>query len=344
SLTVALLFYTRLRVFMSQLGAIYFFAIAAAIGPRTAAAGESAHTSEAPQSLPAKPYNLYSLLTHDDLVAEIEQRHDPSNWPVHLERVTRGLLAAPYLRSALGEERGIDRDPRFRLNAFDCTTFVETALALAHCDDYEQLKPLLDKIRYTGGRPTFQSRRHLITSQWIPELTAAGFVRDVTVHVGEEETKFIHLNLTKQRWQKRKFARTLPLKTEHVPFGHYDLPYLPIAVAKKRIRRIPIGTIVNVVRRERTSSPDVVTHQGLIVGRPGSRRRYVRHASVISKRVIDESLAKMLKRYSKPRKWPVVGINLLEIVPPSDRKHALPSATSQVSPELIERSEKPPLP
>ncbi|MEL7368378.1 MAG: hypothetical protein AAFN74_05670, partial [Myxococcota bacterium] len=79
---------TRLRVFISQQGAIYFFAIAAAIGPRTAAAGESAHTSEAPQSLPAKPYNLYSLLTHDDLVAEIEQRHDPSNWPVHLERVT----------------------------------------------------------------------------------------------------------------------------------------------------------------------------------------------------------------------------------------------------------------
>ncbi|MEM7674388.1 MAG: N-acetylmuramoyl-L-alanine amidase-like domain-containing protein [Myxococcota bacterium] len=298
--------------------------------PVIAAAEQTAHTSLAPQALPTRPYNLYSLLHHDDLVAEIEQRYDPADWSAHLERVTRGLLAAPYLRSALGEEAGIDRDPRFRLNAFDCTTFVETALALAHCDDYAQLKPLLDQIRYTDGQPTFQARRHLITSQWIPELTAAGFVRDVTVHVGAHKTRFIHLNLTRQRWQKRRFARTLPLDSDRVPYGHYDLPYLPIDVAQKRIRRIPLGTIINVVRQERETSPDVITHQGLVVRRPGSSRRYVRHASVISKRVIDESLARMLKRYRKPRKWKVVGINLLEIVPPAQRR-TLSSATSQVS-------------
>ena len=280
-----------------------------------ASAGESAHTSAVPQALPTKPYNLYALLNHDDLVAEIERRFDPGDWPAHLERVTRGLVAAPYLLSPLGEGRGIDKDPRFRLDAFDCTTFVETALALAHCDDYDQLRSLLDQIRYSKGRPGFQSRRHLITSQWIPELTAAGFIRDITTRVGDEDTQFIHLNLTRRRWTKRRVARKLPLSAKRIPYGHYDLPYVPIEVARGRLAKIPPGTIVNVVRAERKGSPDVVTHQGLVVVRPGSKRRLVRHASPISKRVIDESLDHMLRRYLKPRRWPIVGINLLEVVP-----------------------------
>ena len=289
----------------------------------TAWAGGAAHTSDAPQPLPFRAYNFYSLLNHDDLVAEIERRHRmDTDWPAHLERVTRGLVAAPYLLSALGEGRGVDKDPRFRLNAFDCTTFVETAIALAHCDDFGQLRSLLDQIRYTGGEPAFQARRHLITSQWIPELTAAELVRDITAKIGKDQTQFIRLSLTPRRWRKRRVARTLPLRADRIPFGRYELPYLPLEAAQRQIHRIPPGTIINVVRADNERSPDVVTHQGLIIVRPGSRHRLVRHASPVSKRVIDESLDRMLRRYQKPRKWPIVGVNLLEIRAPSKAPHA----------------------
>ena len=275
-----------------------------------------AHTSTEPQPLPRKPTNLYSLLHPEDLVAEIERRHRPGGrWGAHLERVTRGLVGAAYLLSALGEGEGIDRDPRFRLDAFDCTTFVETALALAHCDDYDRLPPLLDKIRYVDGRPDFQNRRHLVTSQWIPGLTAAGFLRDITTDVGHDKTRFVHLHLTKRRWKRRRVARTLPLDPDRIPYGHYDLPYLPIDVALTLRRAIPPGTIINVIRAESMRSPDMVTHQGLVIVRPYSRQRLVRHASPVAKRVIDEPLRRMLKRYLRPRKWPIVGINLLAVVP-----------------------------
>ena len=295
---------------------VIFVIAASAVAASTAIAGGAAHTSDAPQPLPFKPYNLYSLLNQDDLIAEIERRFQPIDWPAHLERVTRGLVAAPYLLSPLGEGGGIDQDPRFRLDAFDCTTFVETALALAHCDDYDQLQVLLDDIRYVDGEPTFQTRRHLITSQWIPDLTKAGLIRDITTDIGEEETRFIHLELTRRRWKRRRVARTLPLRAEQIPYGRYHLPYLPIELARRQIARIPPGTIINVVRADRRRSPDVVTHQGLVIVRPGGRHRLVRHASPVSKRVIDESLDHMLRRYLKPRKWPIVGINLLKILPP----------------------------
>ncbi len=288
-------------------------------------AGEPAHTSPQPQPLPFKPTNLYSSLSHEELVAEIEARFDPADWPAHVERVTRGLVSAPYLLSALGEGRGEDTDPRFRLDAFDCTTLVETALALANSPEYDELEPLLDQIRYTDGRPGFQSRRHLITSQWIPELTAAGFVRDITTEIGQEDTRFIHLELTRRRWLRRKVARTLPLQADRVPYGTYHLPYLSLESAQRMARHIPPGSIINVVRSQRPRSPDVVTHQGLVVVKPGRRRRMVRHASPLSKRVIDESLAHMLKRYLKHRRWPVVGINVLEIVPMSERGSRLGS-------------------
>jgi len=43
---------------------------------------------------------------------------------------TAPLLGVRYLLSPLGEGVGLDPDPRFRLDAFDCVTFVETALEI----------------------------------------------------------------------------------------------------------------------------------------------------------------------------------------------------------------------
>ena len=40
------------------------------------------------------------------------------------------FVGAPYVVSPLGEGAGEDTDPRIRFDAFDCTTFVETTMAL----------------------------------------------------------------------------------------------------------------------------------------------------------------------------------------------------------------------
>lgn len=275
----------------------------------------------AAQPPPYKPFNLYSLLDPASLTAEIERRHlAPGHLDARLERLTRGMVAAPYLLSALGEGHAPDPDPRMRFDAFDCTTFVETSLALLQCEDLEDVKATLDRIRYTDGKVGFMHRRHLMTSQWIPELIDAGYLVDVTRGIGAEKTKMIRLKLTKKRWKNRRVAKTLKLDDGVVPVGTFELPYITIADAQKMLRSFPSGAVVNVVRADVAGTPDVITHQGLLIRRPHEDRLYVRHASPVSKRVIDEPFARMLWRYTKPRKWPIIGVNVLKIVPPKDVK------------------------
>jgi hypothetical protein len=86
---------------------------------------------------------------------------------------------------------------------------------------------------------------------------------------------------------------------------------------------IPPGTIVNVVRADVPWTPDVITHQGLVLMRDGERARFVRHASPVWKRVVDEPLDHFVKRYehpSKPQPWKVIGLNLLRITDPKNTK------------------------
>src|SRR5512147_642920 len=76
------------------------------------------------------------------------------------------LVGAPYRVSPLGEGSGIDRDPRFRLDAFDCQTLVETAIALGNARSVAEARVLLDDLRYEGP-PDFQHRNHYVEAQWL---------------------------------------------------------------------------------------------------------------------------------------------------------------------------------
>lgn len=274
----------------------------------------SSTSSQARAAGPA--LNWYSLISRDEVEAELELRHLlGGELPEILERVTRGLVAAPYLLSPLGEGRGVDPDPRFRVDAFDCTTFVETAIALTLCDELPEAQALLDRIRYRG-EPNFGARRHLMTSQWIPGLIEEGYLVDITRKVGRARTKTVQLELTEARWGRRRVAKELAL--DEVPYGSWSLDYLPVAELEHFADRIPAGTIINVVRADAPSSPDLITHQALVLARPDGTR-FVRHASPVSKRVVDETITKIITRYQKPRAWPILGLNLLTLADGSER-------------------------
>lgn len=236
----------------------------------------------------------------------------PGSLPERLEAVTRPLVGKAYVRSPLGEGAGIDPDPRFRLDAFDCTTFVETAIALAESPDEDAAQRRLDAIRYEGP-PSFETRRHLMESQWIPNLVRDNVLTDITREVGGAKTNQLKLVMTKERWAKRRVAKKLQLATEHVPEGTFELDYITAKDLEASAAKVPPGTVINILRIEVPWSPVVITHQGIVISRPGSKTRWVRHASPVLKRVIDEPLASMMKRYQKPRKWPIAGVNLLRV-------------------------------
>jgi len=224
------------------------------------------------------------------------------------------LLGAPYRLTPLGEGAGLDPDPRFRLDAFDCVTLVETALALGHARTLAEARVLLDDLRYHGA-PSFQTRNHYLEAQWLPVNREKGWIADVTAEVGGDLAVVGEKRLTPGSWRAAEQAgTTLPgLDPAARPLGTFRLPLLPLDHLVELAPRIPPGTILLVVREDRPWRPYRVTHLGLVVEGPRGQR-LLRHASDVpgAMRVRDEPLWRFAARSARYR-WPVVGVSLWAI-------------------------------
>lgn len=109
-----------------------------------------------------------------------------------IEQASAAFLGLPYKDDAVGEGRtgAFDRRPVFRLDGFDCHTYVEISLALAAARSGREFRALVRALRYREGKVDFSTRNHLTLSQWVPHNLAAGLVRNVTSTVaGDEPTQ-----------------------------------------------------------------------------------------------------------------------------------------------------------
>ncbi len=231
-----------------------------------------------------------------------------------LEAVTRPFIGAPYVLSPLGEGSGTDPDPRIRLDAFDCTTFVETAIALTAARNTSELPDILDGIRYRGKQISFATRRHLIDSEWIPDLVAAGVLEDVTAKIAGEATVTSRFTFSAERWRARSVARELVLPHEALPQGTFTMEWVPLD--KIMELKIPPGVIMNVVREDVPWAPTRISHQALVLRDPASGRTVVRQASPVLKKVMDEPMERFVYRYQHPKvekKWRPVGVSFFRV-------------------------------
>ena len=93
------------------------------------------------------------------------------------------MLGVPYMAGTLDENE--KEQLVVRLDALDCTTFVETVLAFSMADkrgerDFEAFKKALTDIRYRDGLLNgYASRLHYF-SDWIRNNEQMGFVRECT--------------------------------------------------------------------------------------------------------------------------------------------------------------------
>ena len=71
-----------------------------------------------------------------------------------------------------GDARRGEAKPRFRLDSFDCVTFLETSLALARARDTSDLLVRMDSIRYLDGRVEWRWRNHFFEGDWLPRNAA----------------------------------------------------------------------------------------------------------------------------------------------------------------------------
>jgi hypothetical protein len=232
-----------------------------------------------------------------------------------IRAVSDPFVGAPYLISPLGEARGEDPDPLMRFDGFDCTTFVETVIALAHTPDLESARRLLDIIRYHQGEPAFLKRRHFPGAEWIPALADMGFARDITIQLAGEDLDWAEKRIDARVWQRRKKPTVLELPEARIPTGVVRLPIWPLDPARAGQKEIPPGTLLNLVRVNFGNVPVRVSHQGLVIEKGGTL--YLRHAADrMYHSVVDEKLDRFFHRMQQYKKWPVAGIHLMKLEKP----------------------------
>jgi len=228
-----------------------------------------------------------------------------------LLRVSERFLGTPYIHSPLGEGRGVDPDPTFRLDAVDCLTFVEQAMAMSMATSETDVTRVLEGLRYASS-PTYEDRNHLMEAQWLPNNQRKGFVVDVTRRYGGEDTVRVQKTLTPVTWTSRS-SLALGLPKERQPRGTYTLNMIPLDRVMTHARQVPSGTILVVLRDDLPLKATRVTHLGFVVQK--GRRTWLRHARRGvdgNGRVVDEDLETFLARNAKYDKWKVSGVSLYE--------------------------------
>lgn len=246
--------------------------------------------------------------------------------------VSDRLLGTPYVLGPLGEgpDGEFDRDPTYRFDAFDCTTFVETTMALALRPDLKDALDTLQKIRYKDGKVSYFTRNHFTEADWVPHNVWAGYLRDITRQVAGDKTLELTQVVDKHKWylakstadiegrfterEKLKALPKLQALGEGLEPQRATLDVLPMSELPQALARIPSGTIANLVREPREDKETMVSHQVLIVKKGPDGEAFVRHAAYDEK-VMDVPALEYFYKYFNST-WRLVGLNLNELRDP----------------------------
>jgi len=239
---------------------------------------------------------------------------------------TRPLLGVPYALSPLGEGAGRDPDPRFRLDAFDCMTLVETAAALGSSASLGEARVALDDVRYSGP-PAYAARNHEVLSQWIPANLAKGWISDATSGLAGVTVRPAAKEYTATSWDAvRAAGRSIPgLPRSRLPLGRFVAPTVSPEDGPLAARQVPEGTIVFVLRADAPERATRVTHAGLVV-RGARGEPLVRHATSSKgvERVIEEPVERFVRRQEQAYPhWPLEGLSFYAIRDATARVRAL---------------------
>lgn len=199
------------------------------------------------------------------------------NGCAHDVTIGEKYVGKPYMNNPLGEDIAPDTDPLIRFDAFDCTTFVETALADGNVEK-------LNKIRYKNGKVGFINRNHIMETDWLPNNSE--LLTDVTRYYGKTSVHSVKIDRAKWMKCKHQIDDNTPVKTvylEYIPYNNITKieNTEPLVVLFIRDKRIKPGKGTDLA----------VTHMGFLL--PNG---ILRHASRRAKRVVDTDFYEYINR------------------------------------------------
>ncbi|PJD94390.1 MAG: hypothetical protein CK424_00050 [Legionella sp.] len=267
------------------------------------------------------------------------------------------FLDYPYTWTALGEgpRAHFDQAPLYRVDTYDCQTYVETVLALALSDSLKQFKRCIAKIRYANGSIAYTKRHHFLSPDWNTYNQQQGFIEDITRTIVDQDHQpvavyaktqidppqwYQHFNASKIRLchasektvQKtlkklQQKGRTLQTKTDILPY----IPLTALFDANNKpnmhvFNQIPDGAIIELVRPNWDLTKAIgthlnVSHLGFAIREQGIL--YFYQASSIVQKVDKPTLVDyLLNVKSSPT---IRGINIQKVLPSKLCQNALRS-------------------
>lgn len=204
-------------------------------------------------------------------------------------QIANSLVGTPYVGHTLeteGEEHLV-----VNLREFDCTTFIETVLALtmtvqSDAPGVETFCQILQALRYRKGRiDGYGSRLHYF-SEWIADNEKKGFVENITNQFEGEPLKISvnYMSTHPEAYLQLKDDSLMRLKIATVENKLSDLSktyYLPKEKVSLKEPQLPEGTIVGITTN--IEGLDFI-HTGILI-RVG-QQIHLLHASSDNKKVL----------------------------------------------------------
>ncbi|KTD16854.1 N-acetylmuramoyl-L-alanine amidase-like domain-containing protein [Legionella jordanis] len=270
-----------------------------------------------------------------------------SDMATRLETISAQFLGKDYVLGALGEgvKGRFDQAPRYRVDGFDCETFVDTVLAIALADNIQDFRQCICRIRYENGRVSYINRNHFTSIDWNRNNQHQGFLKDITQTFTDVNKQPVSLMTTalidKPSWyqfhtlasirlypenKQEQMLRLAELKNRGSKLSKLpsELPYLPFTVLfnsqgepnQHLFSQIPNGAIIEIVRpnwnlKDKIGTELDISHLGFAFWKNGAL--VFREASTVYGHVVDVPLIDYLK---EARTSPTIkGINVQIVVP-----------------------------
>lgn len=237
-----------------------------------------------------------------------------------------------YLLGSLGEgpDARYDQYPRYRTDAFDCDTYVNTVLALALASSVETFQQCLKHNRYSEGKIAYLKRNHFMSIDWNINNQRRGLLQDITLtfkdHNNKPVAQYAHALIDKSSWYAHKTISTIRLqkddaaeqqkrlvelkaKAKNLQVTPSRIAYIPLTALftngkpnKQLFDQIPQGAIIEIIRpnwdlRKEIGTALNVSHLGFAIWVNG--QLFYREASSQLGAVVDVPLIDYLKEAQK---------------------------------------------
>ena len=241
--------------------------------------------------------------------------------------ISESLIGKPYQAFLLGEGPLDPITPRslFRLDAFDCLTYVETVIALTYADSDASFEQHYKALKYHGTPQDFFHRNHFTHVQWNRYNQAQGYLQPYlpphtqmpteTLHTPIDIPRwYTHLSTDPAAWRRLSGQALTPTTVARLQKAAAqssptisNLTYFPISALLSADGTMPHAirsmlpqiSVVEIVRKNWDTASRIgtaldISHIGLLLHQ--GDRVILRHASEIHQRVLDEPLENYLQQ------------------------------------------------